>query len=269
MEGKNPVHLAIDATGKYLVTGNYAAGTVTVLAIEPDGSLGALLDTQKLPGEPGPHRREQASSHPHDVPFDPKMRFVLVPDKGLDRVFVFRLDAASGKLAPNDPPFVEAREGAGPRHIAFHPQLAIAYVNNELDSTVATYKWDGERGSLEPLEVQTTIPPAFTGNNTSSEIAVAPSGRFVYVSNRGHDSIAIFAADASGRLAPVGWEPTQGKTPRFFTLDPQANFLYAANQDGDTIVTFRVDTQTGKLAPTGQVVKNLSPCCIVFAGGTG
>jgi 6-phosphogluconolactonase (cycloisomerase 2 family) len=265
--GKNPVHLAVDPANRFIVTANYGAGSVGVVPIEKDGTLGARTDLVTLPGEPGPNRKEQASSHPHDCPFDPSGRFILVPDKGLDRVFTFKLDNATGKFTPADPPFVATREGAGPRHIAFHPSLPIAYVIDELDSTITTYRYDPERGALQPVQVVPTIPPNFTGNNTGAEVAVAPSGRFVYGSNRGHDSIVIFAVDrAAGTLTPVGWEPTQGKTPRFFTLDPTANFLYAGNQDSDTVVTFRVNKATGKLAPTGQVVKGGSPVTIVFAG---
>jgi 6-phosphogluconolactonase len=264
MDGKNPVHLAIDPSGKFLVTANYTGGTVAVLPIQADGSLGARADSVKLPGDPGPHKTDQASSHPHDAPFDPSGRFIVVPDKGLDRVFVFRLDGASGKLIENDPPSVKARSGAGPRHVDFHPRLPVAYVVNELDSTVTTYRWDGARGTLAPLQVVPTLPTSFTGNSTAAEIAVAPSGRFVYASNRGHDSIVIFGVDKAGLLAPLGWEPTQGSTPRFFGLDPSGKFLYAANEQGDTIATFRVDAASGKLALTGQVIKVPSPVCIVF-----
>ena len=265
--GKNPVHLAIDPTNRFIVTANYGAGSVGVVPIEKDGTLGTRTDLAMLPGEPGPNRKEQASSHPHNCPFDPAGHFILVPDKGLDRVFSFKLDSASGKLTPADPPFVATREGAGPRHIAFHPSLPFAYVIDELDSTMTTYRYDPARGALQAVQVVPTIAPSFTGNNTGAEVAVAPSGRFVYGSNRGHDSIVIYAVDhVAGTLTPVGWEPTEGKTPRFFGLDPAANFLYAANQDTDTIVTFRVNKTSGKLAPTGQVVKVGSPVTIVFAG---
>lgn len=170
-------------------------------------------------------------------------------------------------MTPNDPSFVATREGAGPRHIAFHPAMPYAYVIDELDSTMTTYRYDPARGALRPVQVIPTPPPNFTGNNTGAEVAVAPSGRFVYGSNRGHDSIVTFAVDlARGTLSPVSWEPTQGKTPRYFGLDPAANFLYAANQNSDAIVTFRVNKTTGKVAPTGQVVNVGSPVTIVFAG---
>ncbi len=263
--GKNGVHLAVDSTNRFLVVANYSTGTVAVLPINRNGSLGALSDLVPMPGEPGPHRVEQASAHPHDCPFDRLGRFVVVPDKSLDKVFVYTLDTARGKLVANDPPSVTARPGAGPRHVDFHPSQPFAYVINELDSTISTYRLDPDRGELKPLQVISTLPPHFTGNSTTSELAVAPSGRFVYGSNRGHDSIAIFAVDqATGVLAPVGWEPSQGKTPRFFAIDPSGTFLYAANQASDTIVTFRVDPATGKLGPTGQVVKTGSPVSIVF-----
>jgi 6-phosphogluconolactonase (cycloisomerase 2 family) len=164
--GKNPVHLAVDPTNRFIVTANYGAGSVGVVPIEKDGTLGARTDLAMLPGEPGPNRKEQASSHPHDCPFDPAGRFILVPDKGLDRVFSFKLDSASGKLTPNDPPFTATREGAGPRHIAFHPSLPYAYVIGELDSTMTTYRYDPARGAVQPVHVIPTVPPSFTAKNT-------------------------------------------------------------------------------------------------------
>ncbi len=263
--GKNGVSLAVDPTNRFLVLANYGSGTVAVLPINADGSLAKLSDLVTLTGKPGPHRTQQESSHPHDVIFDPRGRFIVVPDKGLDTVFVYELDTATGKLVAANPSSVSSRPGAGPRHADFHPSKPFAYVLNELDSTVTTYAFDPARGGLRPLQVITTLPPDFTGNSTTSEIEVAPSGRFVYASNRGHDSLAIFAIDeATGVLAPVGWESTQGKTPRFFGLYSPGTFLYAANQGGDTIVTFRVDEGSGRLTPTGQIVKTGSPSCIVF-----
>ena len=265
--GKNGVRQAVDPSGKFLIVANYTSGSVAVLAIAPDGSLKDQHQLVALPGEPGPHKTEQPSSHPHDVVFDPAGRFVLVPDKGLDRVFVFRFDAAGGRLSPAEPDSVKTRPGAGPRHLAFHPKLPVVWMLNELDSTVATYRWDAERGALTPTQVITTLPTDFTGYSTTSEIAVTPDGRFVYGSNRGHDSVAIYAADASnGSLAAIGWQLTQGRVPRFVGLDPAGRFLHAANEQGDTIVTFRVDSGSGRLAPTGQVVNNASPVTIVFAG---
>jgi 6-phosphogluconolactonase len=266
--GKNPVYLSLDPSNRYIVTANYTAGSVGVVPIEQDGILGPRTDLVTLTGEPGPNRKEQTGSHPHNCPFDPAGRFIVVPDKGLDRIFVFRLHAATGKLVANNPPSVATREGAGPRHIAFHPSLPYAYVINELGSTMTTYRYDAARGVLQPMQVLPTTPSTFTGNNTGAEVAVAPSGRFVYGSNRGHDSIVIFAVDrANGTLIPVDWVSTQGKTPRFFALDPTANFLYAANQDTDTVVSFRVNQRNGRLTPTGQIINVGSPCTIVFTEG--
>ncbi|MFI5325131.1 MAG: lactonase family protein [Candidatus Rokuibacteriota bacterium] len=263
-QGKNGVRLGIEAADRFLVCANYSSGTVAVLPIETDGALGALRDLVPLTGKTGPHPTEQTSAHPHDVAFDPRGRFCLIPDKGLDAVFVFRVDGG-GKLVPATPPSVASRAGAGPRHAGFHPTGPFAYVLNELDSTLTTYRFDADTGALEPRQTITTLPPGFTGGNTTSEIAVAPSGRFVYASNRGHGSVVVFAVEpGTGTLAPIAWEPTQGKTPRFIGLDPAGAVLYAANQDSDTIVAFRVDRQSGALTPTGHVVRVGSPSTIVF-----
>ncbi|MGH6689562.1 MAG: lactonase family protein [Gammaproteobacteria bacterium] len=263
--GENGVHLAVDASNRYLVVGNYASGTVAVLPIARDGSLEALSDLVTLTGTPGPDPVQQISSHPHAVPFDRSGRYVVVPDKGFDKVFVFLLDPTRGKLMAGYPPAVTARPGAAPRHADFHPTQPCLYVNNELDSTITTYRFDPEASRIEPLQVVSTLPPGFSGKNTTAEIGVAPSGRFVYVSNRGHNSLAIFAVDeASGQLSPVGWEPAQGTTPRFFALDPSGTFLYVANQNSDTIVCFRVDDASGTPKPTGHVIQTGSPSSILF-----
>jgi 6-phosphogluconolactonase (cycloisomerase 2 family) len=256
----------VHPTGRALVVANYRDGTVATLPINADGTLAPLTTVIPQTGDPGPDPVERAGPHPHHSPFDPAGRFVAVPDKGLDRTFVYRFDAERGTIAPNDPPFVRVRAGAGPRHIAFYPGARHAYVINELDSTITAYDYDAEHGLLEPRQLIGTLPPAYTGRSTGAEIAVAPSGRFLYASNRGHDSIAIFAIDAqTGMLTAVGWEPTQGAMPRFFALDPSGQFLYAANQGNNTIATFRVDQTTGELTPTGQIVRTGSPVSIVFA----
>jgi 6-phosphogluconolactonase len=264
--GKNGVREALDPSGKYLVVANYSSGSVAVLPVGPDGTLKDQHQLVQLPGEPGPHKVEQQSSHPHDIVFDPSGHFVLVPDKGLDRVFVFRFDGATGKLTPTEQGSIQSRPGAGPRHVAFHPKLPIAWVLNEINSTMATYRFDPESGSLKPLQVITTLPTDFTGYSTAAEVSVSPNGNHVYASNRGHDSIAIYSTNAEGLLSPAGWQPTEGKDPRFAGLDPSGHFFNAANEQGDTVVTFKVDPASGKLTPTGQVVKNASPVTIVYAG---
>jgi len=264
-KGSNPVHLTVDASNRHLVLANYATGTIVTSPIDENGALGQVRHQSTLPGEAGPHRIEQKSSHPHHVAFDRNRRFIAVPDKGLDRIFVFRLDA-DGQFLPCDPPWAETQEGAGPRHIAFHSAKNLAYAVNELNSTITTYAWDPDRGALKPLQIQPSTPPNHVGKNRAAEIAIAASGRHVYVSNRGHDSIGLFSADDnSGLLSPVEWTPSQGRGPRFFALGPGARHLYAANELTHSIVQFDIDAATGRLRPTGQKIETGSPVCIAFA----
>jgi 6-phosphogluconolactonase len=264
--GTNGVHLAIDPSNRFLVVANYTSGSVTVLPINADGTLAPRSDLVELQGKPGPNPTRQTSSHPHQNPFDPSGRFLLVPDLGLDKIFVFRLDTDKGKLVPADMPGVATQPGAGPRHVDFHPSLPYVYAINELASTMVTYRYDAANGGLKPLQSLSTLPSDFTGESTTAEVAVDPSGKFVYGSNRGHDSIVIYSVDqSSGLLTQVGWKSTEGKTPRYFGLDPSGTLLYAGNQDSDTVVTFRIDQATGKLTPTGQVVHTGSPVTIVFS----
>ena len=266
--GRNSPCLLPDPTNRCMVLANGPG--VAIFPINGDGSLAPFSDTVVPPGPPGPYRREQAGPHPHQVLFDPSGRYLLAPDKGVDKIHVYRLDAATGKLTAHDPPCVNTRYGAGPRHLAFHPSRPFAYAINELDSTVTAYYWDGERGELKPLQVITTLPTTYTGNNTGAEIALAPNGNFVYASNRGHDSIAIFALDQqSGMLDTAGWEWTQGKKPRFFAIEAHAGVLYAANQDSDSIIAFAIDPENGKLTPTGNNIATGTPSCIVFASLNG
>lgn len=264
-QGKNPVHLAFDPSGRFLVVSNHIGASLAVLPVAEDGSLMALSQLVPLSGPIGPHRVEQKQSKPHFNPFDPSGRFVIVPDKGLDRVFSFRFEG--GVLQPASAPFVVTREGAGPRHLAFHPRRPLAYVVNELDSTVTSYRYRPETGALEPLQILSTLPPSFTGNSRAAGIMVDREGRTLYASNRGHDSIAVFRIDeADGLLAFAGADPSLGRTPRFFTLSPDGRLLYALNEETDSIITFRVDRSTGGLTATGQSVKAGSPVSMVFLG---
>jgi len=263
--GRNGVHLAIDPSGRYLIVANYASGNVAVLPVRPDGALGDAAQVVPLEGQPGPHRVEQAGSHPHQVVFDPSGRFVVVPDKGVDRVFVFRFDPDSGKLTPTAQGSAVARTGSGPRHAAFHPTLPVLWVVNEISSSVATYYWDAERGHLRAAQIVPSLPADYTGENTASEISVSTGGRFVYCSNRGHDSVAIFEADEkTGLLRSTGWAATQGRTPRFIGFDPSQRFLYAANEQSDTIVALTADGSNGRLMPSGEPIRTASPVTIVF-----
>jgi 6-phosphogluconolactonase (cycloisomerase 2 family) len=198
--------------------------------------------------------------------FDPSGRFVVAPDKGLDRVFSFRVNPQDGTLRPAPAPFVAAREGAGTRHIAFHPASPYAYVMNELDSTVTTYAWKSADGALKPLQRLPSIPASFTGNNTGAGIVITGSGKFVYGSNRGQDSVAIYRVDqASGLLESIGWQSSGGQGPRFIALAPDDRFLYAANENSDTITRFSINAASGALTPEGEPVAVGSPVCIVFA----
>jgi 6-phosphogluconolactonase len=261
--GKNGVHPALDPSGRFLIVANYASGSLGVLPVRPDGSLADVTQVLDLPGERGPHRTEQPCAHPHHVVFAPLGRFLLVPDKGLDRVFVLTFDSGRGRLAITGQAVM--RPGAGPRHIVFHPHLPCAFVVNELDSTVATCRWDDSDGTLEPMHVVPTLPPDFFGASTAAEIVVTPDGNHLYVSNRGQNGIAHFRfIAAEGRLNVIGWTPANGSDPRFMTLDPAGECLLVAAEQGDNISAFQIAGQDGNLSPHGAVLPCASPCTIAF-----
>ena len=258
--GTNVVHQALDPSGRFLVVANYASGSVAVLPVADDGALRAATQVLDMPGPTGPHRSEQAGSHPHQVVFSPGGTFVLVPDKGLDRVFV--LAFADGRLAHAGA--LAMRPGAGPRHLAFHPTRRLVFLLNELDSTLATLRWDEGTGTLEPAHLASTLPSTFFGASTAAAIAVTSDGRFVYASNRGQDGVARFAFDAAaGRLVATGWTDSGGRDPRFMTLDPAGTRLIVANEQGDSLNTFAIDATSGDLRSTGKR-DSLSPCTVAF-----
>jgi 6-phosphogluconolactonase len=266
--GKNPVHLTVDPTNRWVVVANHLSSTLAVLARKPDGSLGGLADEFTLTGRVGPHRVEQPFSKPHQIEYDRSERFLIVPDKGVDQVFTFTLDPASGKLTQVAAGTPRARDGSGPRHVAFHPSNAFAYVIGELDSTVTAHRFDPATGRLTPFQIVSTLPDTFVGDSRASEVALSQEGSLLYASNRGHDSVATFAVDrANGRLTPRGWTDSQGKTPRFFALEPAGRFLFVANEDSDRIVPFKADSLDGELLASGAPVNTGSPVCIVFAPG--
>ena len=254
--GLNPVHVAVDPANRFLVVTNhltkdeYQSG-LAVLPRQADGALGPVCDFAPLSGKIGPHRVEQPFAKPHQAVFDPAGRFILVPDKGCDLVRSFRL-GGDGKLTAVGSP-VLAREGAGPRHIAFHPARPLGYVVNELDSTIAAYRYDAETGQLSPFQIVPTLPDSFVGNSRAAEIEVSPDGGQVHASNRGHDSIVSWQIDAEGRLVSPGWKSSGGKTPRFFCQGPGS--LFVANEDGDSIV---------RLSDGAVVAKTGSPTCLLF-----
>jgi 6-phosphogluconolactonase len=264
--GRNGVSQAVHPSGKFLIVANYSSGNVGVLPILPDGRLADAVQVVTLRGKPGPHPYEQTGSHPHQVVFDPSGKYVLVPDKGLDRIFVFEFDAEKGKLTPTPQGSAVAMPASGPRHVAFHPRLRMFWVLNELRSSVVTYQWATGEGYLHSLQMLPSLPEHWTGENTAAEIAVSADGRFVYCSNRGHDSIAVFAADPeTGWLKLLGGTSSGGHVPRFFALDPTGRFLYAANEQSDNIVPFRVDAAKGTLTSVGRPIEVASPVSIAFA----
>ncbi|HEY6331241.1 MAG TPA: lactonase family protein [Blastocatellia bacterium] len=265
--GADPCHLVLDNTGKYVIAANYTGGSVVVLPVLPNGSLGAATDFVQHKGS-SVNRERQEGPHAHCVAIDRDNRFVLVADLGLDKIMIYRLNIREGKLVPNDPPSVDVKPGSGPRHIVFHPNGNYLYSVNELDSTVMVFAWDRQRGALIRRQTVATLPAGFSGSNTGAEIELTPSGRYLYASNRGHDSLAIFSVDGQdGSLNYVADQATLGKTPRSFGIDPDGKFLMAANQGTDSLVTFQINSATGKLDPGGQTVQVPSPVCVQFLPG--
>ncbi|MGB9606146.1 MAG: lactonase family protein, partial [Bryobacteraceae bacterium] len=261
--GGGPCHVTVDKTGQWVLTVNYGTGSVTVLAIRPDGSLGeSTAFVQHAGSSVNPKRQE--GPHAHSVNLSPDNRFAIVADLGLDQVLVYRFDAAKGTLQPNDPPFARVAPGSGPRHFTFHPSGRFAYVINELASTITAFNWDAGRGALSEIQTLSTLPQDFSGENYTAEVVAHPNGRFLYGSNRGHDSIALFSIDRQGKLAFVETTPTRGSFPRNFALDPTGRWLLVANQRSDNVVLFRVDPKTGKLSSADRMVHVGAPVCVRF-----
>jgi 6-phosphogluconolactonase len=262
--GGDPCHAVVDETGKRLLVANYSGGNVAVIPVLEDGRLGeASAVVQHTGSSVNPDR--QRAPHAHSIDPSPDNRFAISADLGLDQILVYRFDPAKGTLAANNPAFAKVIPGAGPRHLAFHPSGRFAYVINELQSTVSAFAYRTVRGALEELQTISTLPKDFSGENTTAEVQVHPAGKFLYGSNRGHDSIVVFAIDSGkGTLTPVEHVPTQGKTPRNFGIDPTGLYLFAANQNSGNIVVFRIDAKTGRLTPTGQVLEVPIPVCVGF-----
>ncbi len=258
----------MDATGRCLLAANYGGGSIAALPIKPDGSLGEAVGSVQHTGASVDPKR-QKEPHAHSIYTNAANDRAYVCDLGLDKVMLYKLDAAAATLTPNDPPAGTVPPGSGPRHLAFGPAERFAYVINEMLSTITVLAHDPATGALREVETVSTLPAGATvKGNSTAEIFVHPNGRFLYGSNRGHDSIAVFAIAAdTGKLTLLDHTSTGGKMPRNFALDPSGRFLLAANQGGDNIVVFRVDEATGKLTPTGAEVKVGAPVCIVFARG--
>ena len=262
--GAGPCHVTVDRAGRHVLVANYGGGSVAVLPIDGAGRLGkACAFVQHKGSSVNPQRQE--GPHAHSITLDASGRFAFAADLGLDKILVYRYDGERGTLEANDPPFAAVAPGAGPRHFAFHPNGRFAYVVNEMGNTVTAFAYDAHAGRLDPLHSAPALPAEFKGTSTTAEIRVHPSGRFVYCSNRGHDSIAAFAIDPdTGRLAPLGHTPTRGRTPRNFNIDPSGRFLIAGNQDSGTLAVFRIDPESGSLAPEGDLVAVPKPVCITF-----
>jgi 6-phosphogluconolactonase len=263
--GEDPCYISFDKTGKYVLVANYSSGNIPVFPILPDGRLGEHTALVQHGGALGPNKERQEAPHAHWIETSRDNRFALAADLGLDEVLIYKFNAAKGTLSPNAPPFTKLHPGSGPRHIAFRPDGKFLYVISELSSTVTTFRYDARAGTLRELQTVTTLPKEFSGRNDTAEIAVHSNGKFLYASNRGHDSIAVFAIEhAKGTLTFVSRVPTGGKEPRHFAIDPSGNYLLAENQLSNNIVVFKIDLATGSLNPTGQVIEVPSPVDLTF-----
>lgn len=257
-----PCHASVHPSGKFVMAANYGGGSIVLYPVRPDGGLDEACDVAQHTGK-GANPKRQEGPHAHSVMPDPTGQYAFAPDLGIDRVMIYKVDAVKGKLVPNG--FFATRPGAGPRHFDFHPGGNFAYLINELDSTLIACAYDKAKGALKELQTVSTLPRGFSGENYPADIHVHPSGKFVYGSNRGHNSIVAFAVDPqTGRLRLIGHESTWGKWPRNFGIDPTGQYLLAANQNSGLIATFRLDSETGKLKPAGHVTEIPSPVCVKF-----
>jgi 6-phosphogluconolactonase len=253
----------VDKTGRAVIVANYGSGSAAVLPLEADGRVKPASSFVQHSGS-SLNPKRQSGPHAHSVNLSADNRFAIVADLGLDQVLVYKFDAANGAIEPNQPPFFAVAPGSGPRHFAFHPNGRYGYVINELASTVTAMSWDAARGVFRELGTVSTLPKGFTGGSTTAEVQVHPSGRFLYGSNRGHNSIAAFAIGPKGTLKPAGHTPSGGEIPRNFGIDPTGQFLIAANQKTDSVVLFRIDQKTGALTPTGARFELGAPVCVRF-----
>lgn len=261
--GGAPCYVTVSANDKFVLAANYLGGNISVFPIQKDGQIGASIDLQQNSGT-GPNKDRQEAAHAHSINPDAKNRFACVCDLGVDKIFIYKFDAKTGKLTPNPAQeFFQTKPGAGPRHFAFHPNNKIAFVINELDSSITSFDFDAKRGTLKEIQTVPTLPQNFKGANTCADIHVSPNGKFLYGSNRGHDSIVSYKIDENnGKLDFIEHTSTEGKTPRNFAIEPNGKFLLAANQNSDSVVVFRIDEAGGKLTPTGKTAKVPKPVCL-------
>ena len=260
--GKGATHLAVDKTGKWLIVGCYTSGNLSVLPIKADGSLGNITQTIQHEGRSIDPER-QTKPYVHSINIAPNNIDVFVPDLGTDKIMTYTLNAQTGQLTAGDPPYTSTTPGSGPRHFTFHPNGRFAYAIQEMSSTITGFMY--KNGALRPFQTVKSLPDEFTGRKWSADIHISPDGRFLYGSNRAHESLAIFSIDQqTGQLTLVGHQPVNGKTPRNFAIDPTGNFVLVANQDSDNITIFKRDKQTGKLTATGKEITVSTPVCLKF-----
>jgi 6-phosphogluconolactonase len=262
--GGGPCHLAVDATGKSLLVANYGGGSIAALPINADGTLGQAATTIQHTGS-SVDKNRQTSPHAHSIYPSPDNRFALTCDLGLDKVFAYRLDPKAAKLTDATPPFATVAPGAGPRHLIFSGDGKFVYVINEMGGTITVFSYNKATAAMTEVQTISTLPKDFTGTPSCAEIVLHPSGKFLYGSNRVHNSIALFAVDKkTGKLTFVEHQSVLGKKPRHITVDPSGQWLIAENQDSDSIIMYSIDTATGKIKPTGQTFTLGSPVCSVF-----
>lgn len=263
-EGSGPAYVSVDATRSYAFVANYAGGTVSMLPIDDDGRLGEASDVVEHVGSSvNPDR--QAAPHPHSIDPGPENRYVYAPDLGTDRVAIYRIDFEAGALRPAEAGHAAVHDGAGPRHLDFHPNGRFCYLINELDSTITAFECDPDTGALAEIETVSTLPMGYDEESYCADVHIHPAGEWLYGSNRGHDSIAIFEIDEdTGRLDAVGHESTRGNWPRNFAVDPTGEYLYAENRRSDSVVTFEIDLDTGELTATVDRLELPEPLCMAF-----
>ncbi len=261
--GDAPCHISVTKNGRFALVANYLGGNVSVYPIETDGRLGVSVDLAQHTGS-GPNKERQESAHAHSINLDNKDRFAIAADLGVDKVMIYRFDDKTGKLATNSAqPFFQTKAGAGPRHFAFHQNGKFAFVINELTSSITAFSFDENMGTLSELQTISTLPESYSGINTCADIRISPNGKFLYGTNRGHDSLAVYKIDEqSGKLNFVEHAPTGGKTPRNFTIAPNGKFLLAANQNSDSIIVFKIDAKTGELKQTENRANVSMPVCL-------
>ncbi len=262
--GAGPCYVSLDKTGSFVLVANYDSGSIASFPVRGDGSLGTASGFVQHSGS-GPNKERQEGPHAHWIGTSPDNRFALASDLGLDQVIVYGFNDGTGVFTPMLSGFAKVKPGSGPRHLAFHPNGKFAYVISEMASTVTAFSYEAKHGSFSALQAVSTLPKGYSGQNDAAEIAVLPSGKFLYASNRGHDSIAVFAINQrKGTLKSLGHVLTGGKTPRHFAIDPTGAYLLVENKDSNNIVVFHIDPASGSLTPTGQTIEVPSPVCITF-----